>query len=283
MTKADFVVVGSFPNRALAHLAAESLRAFGIEARIEGGDVHGIAPVTGSDVRVLVSSDSAVEARALLESVPATSVAASSAPSSRVASSIGLKFALAGLLLLAAVLGLKLQDARSVVDYAYGSGPYEEPYWRDRCVVSNWRGTRTIALETCDSDGDGVRESTKQFGRNGKLLSESTDSNDNGTPERSTVFDAAGKPAATHIDTGEDGVQETVLIFDRYGREVARAEDPDNDGRTDTWTETDVQGSVTKWTDNFGDGIADEMVRTNAAGVIVQRLKDTPEGWKETK
>ena len=64
---ADLVLLRSFPHAALARLAAHHLESHGVSAYLDGDSAIGAIGVDAVSVRLLVTRDDAVRARALLE------------------------------------------------------------------------------------------------------------------------------------------------------------------------------------------------------------------------
>jgi hypothetical protein len=279
----DHDIVTSFPNAALAELAAERLRAEGIDVRIAAAGPLGVAGgIDDASTKVLVPAADAARARAILgTSAPVTSAAPRSAANEGRRAGWSPLWMVSSLLLLvlSAFLAMKRGEALQQLDGALAGGDYGSPRRDGLCDVFPWKETDTPGYARCDLDDDGVQETIRTFDSRGRPITEAWDPNDSGRPTAQTSFDAYGVAMVRSVDADRDGIFEESILLDRRGLESGRFFDDDRDGRPERWIATTPDGGTEVWLDPDGDGLADEMERRSATGEVVQRLVESPEGW----
>ena len=276
---AHSVLVAAFATDAEAHLAADGLRSAGIDATAIPASAIGIAGgAQESYARLLVSSESATDARAFIGAPPGTSAAPISMPT-QLAAPRRLVTALlvAVLLVVTVVLGLRvISMERTIRDLV--TSAYDDPYYEGNCQIFPWRGTDIKGTAYCDEDRATGYDVTFAYSSTGRLLSKSIDPDQTGSVQEYVGFDIHGVPTVRSYDKDQDGAAELEVMYDRGGNETVRLLDEDQDGRIEKWIEK--KGYHTEvWIDSSGDGSPDRMERRDASGSVIQSLVEAPDGW----
>lgn len=274
------IPIASFPTAVFAHLAAERLKAEGLTVRIEGADLNSLVPLGHSEVRVLVDIDDVPRARAILEdSEGDPGSPASPGAIGRSETSIRPKVFAFAMTVVSIMLGIRLYQVNSIFVNAFRDESSGPPYAEGRCLIYPWKDREALAFASCDLDGDGRPETTRDYSLAGVLEFESRDPDGDGSPNDVAGFDIRGVIGTRSIDADSDGIFELLIEFNRAGLESGRHFDIDADGRFERSVIVDESGNVTTWTDRSGDGMVDTLERRTPSGELQQHLTETSNGW----